>query len=307
MALDLLSRMYVRANREKYAIGQFNVSNLEFTQAAVQAAAECNAPIILAASSSAIKYAGIEQLVAIVKSLANSVSAPIALHLDHGADINQARECIEHGFTSVMIDASHAPLEENIRITKEVVALARRSGVTVEAELGRLGGIEDEVEVDAKDAHLTDVNEAERFVRETRCDALAVAVGTSHGAYKFKGKPVIAFDRIAEIKKRVGIPLVLHGASSVEPAAVEMINKYGGKIDDAHGLDDESYKRAISAGVCKVNIDTDLRLVWAATLRKLLAENPGEFDPRKLLGPAREAVRDEIKHKIKLLGSVAKA
>ncbi|MCC6575202.1 MAG: class II fructose-1,6-bisphosphate aldolase [Planctomycetes bacterium] len=305
--LEFLSKMYVPANRDKYAIGQFNISNLEFAQAAVAAATESKAPIILAASSSAIKYAGIEQLVAIVKSLADKATVPIALHLDHGADIKQAAECVKHGFTSVMIDASDKLLEENIRITREVVALAHTSGVTVEAELGRLGGIEDDLNVAIKDAHLTDPAEAERFVHETGCDALAVAVGTSHGAYKFKGKPIIAFDRIAEIKKRVGIPLVLHGASSVEPSAVATINRFGGKIDDAHGLEDDSYKRAVSLGVCKVNIDTDLRLVWTATLRKLLAENPAEFDPRKLLGPARDAVRDEIKHKIKLLGSAGKA
>lgn len=299
--------MYAPANREHYAIGQFNVSNLEFAQAAVQAAVEQKSPVILAASSSAIKYAGIRQLTAIVKSLADDAPVPVALHLDHGANIEQARECIAHGFTSVMIDASHAPLDENIRITREVVKLARASGVTVEAELGRLGGIEDDIDVDARDAHLTDPAEAERFVAETGCDALAVAVGTSHGAYKFKGKPVIAFELIGEIKRRVGIPLVLHGASSVDAAAVAAINAHGGRIENAHGLDDESYRRAVGLGVCKVNIDTDLRLVWTATLRGLLAQNPAEFDPRKLLGPARDAVRKTIVAKMTLLGSAGRA
>lgn len=307
MPLEFLSKMYERANRENYAIGQFNVSNLEFVQAAIGAAVELKAPIILASSSSAIKYAGIETLVAMIRSLADKAPVPIALHLDHGEDLAQAEVCIKHGYTSVMIDASHAPLDENIRITREVATLAHAAGVTVEAELGRLGGIEDNIDVAARDAFLTDPLEAQRFVRESACDALAIAVGTSHGAYKFKGKPVIDFTRISTIKKLLGIPLVLHGASSVDPQSVATINQFGGKIEDAHGLDEAAYREAIARGINKVNIDTDLRLKWTAVIRKQLAEKPAEFDPRKLLGPAREAVREVVKEKITLLGSAGKA
>ena len=307
MPLEFLSKMYERANRENYAIGQFNVSNLEFVQAAISAAVELKAPIILASSSSAIRYAGIETLVAMIRSLADKAPVPIALHLDHGEDLAQAQLCIKHGYTSVMIDASGKPLEENIRITREVATEAHAAGVTVEAELGRLGGIEDNVNVAAREAFLTDPLEAQRFVRESACDALAVAVGTSHGAYKFKGKPVLDFTRISAIKKLLGIPLVLHGASSVDPQSVEIINRYGGHLEDAHGMDEPAYREAISRGINKVNIDTDLRLKWTAVLRKQLAEKPAEFDPRKLLGPARDAVCEVIKEKIKLLGSAGKA
>ncbi|MBP9891450.1 MAG: class II fructose-1,6-bisphosphate aldolase [Planctomycetes bacterium] len=307
MPLEFLSRMYERANRENYAIGQFNVSNLEFVQAAIGAAVDLKAPIILASSSGAIKYAGIETLVAMVRSLADKAPVPIALHLDHGEDLAQAQLCIKHGYTSVMIDASGKPLEENIRITREVATFAHAAGVTVEAELGRLGGIEDNVNVSAREAFLTDPLEAQRFVRESACDALAIAVGTSHGAYKFKGKPVLDFTRISTIKKMLGIPLVLHGASSVDPQSVAMINQFGGHIEDAHGMDEPAYREAISRGINKVNIDTDLRLKWTAILRKQLAEKPAEFDPRKLLGPARDAVREVIKEKITLLGSAGKA
>ena len=307
MPLEFLSKMYERANRENYAIGQFNVSNLEFVQAAIGAAVELKAPIILASSSSAIKYAGIETLVAMIRSLADKAPVPIALHLDHGEDLAQAQLCIKHGYTSVMIDASGKPLDENIRITREVALAAHAAGVTVEAELGRLGGIEDNVDVSAREAFLTDPLQAQRFVRESACDALAIAVGTSHGAYKFKGKPVIDFTRISAIKKLLGIPLVLHGASSVDPQSVAMINQFGGHIEDAHGMDEPAYREAISRGINKVNIDTDLRLKWTAILRKQLAEKPAEFDPRKLLGPARDAVREVIKEKITLLGSAGKA
>lgn len=307
MPLEFLSRMYERANRENYAIGQFNVSNLEFVQAAIGAAVELKAPIILASSTSAIKYAGIETLVAMIRSLADKAPVPIALHLDHGEDLAQAQLCIKHGYTSVMIDASGKPLEENIRITREVAQAAHAAGVTVEAELGRLGGIEDNVNVSAREAFLTDPLEAQRFVRESACDALAIAVGTSHGAYKFKGESKIDFDRIAVIKKRLGIPLVLHGASSVDPESVAIINQFGGKIEDAKGLDKDSYAKAIKNGINKVNIDTDLRLKWTAVVRKTLQEKPNEFDPRNVLGPARDAVKAVVKEKMKLLGSAGKA
>ena len=307
MPLEILSKMYEPANREKYAIGAFNFSNLEFLQSAIEAANEVQSPIIISCSNGAIKYAGIHELHAMVSSIAARSRVPIALHLDHGANIDQVRMCIDNGFTSVMIDASHASLEENIRITKECVELAHETGVTVEAELGRLGGIEDDVSVDERDARLTDPDEAERFVAETGCDALAVAVGTSHGAYKFKGEPVIDFERIEVIKKRTGIPLVLHGASAVDPQSVAEINRYGGEIKGSHGLDDECYRKAVAMGINKVNIDTDLRLKWTATLRRIMAEDPSQFDPRKFLGPARDAVKELIKTKLHALGSAGKA
>jgi fructose-bisphosphate aldolase class II len=298
--------MYKAANEQRYAIGQFNVNNLEFIQAALEAAEEMKSPIILAASTSAIKYAGFDYLVNIVRTGAAKMKAPVALHLDHGATIEDALKCIEGGFTSVMIDASHHPLEENIRITKEVVKLAHPKHIAVEAELGRLGGIEDNVAVSEKEAVLTNPDDAVRFVQETGCDALAVAVGTSHGAYKFKGEAKLAFDRIDTIKKRVKIPLVLHGASGVGQDLLDKAQKYGAKLPGAKGVPDEAYKQAIALGINKINIDTDLRLAWVGAVREVLANKPEEFDPRKVLGPAREATKKVIIEKMKLFGSVDK-
>ncbi|MDC1142424.1 class II fructose-1,6-bisphosphate aldolase [Planctomycetota bacterium] len=307
MPLELLGKMYEKANAENYAIGQFNFSNLEFLQSAINAAEEQKSPVIVALSPGAIKYGGIKHLVALTRSMAEEASIPVALHLDHGMNMDQIKMCVDAGFTSVMIDGSHHELDENIRLTKEAVDYAHANGgVTVEAELGRLGGIEDDVDVDERDARLTDPAEAERFVKESECDSLAVAVGTSHGAYKFKGETKIDFDRIKTIKGILGIPLVLHGASSVDPASVAEINEFGGKIEGSKGLDNESYKQAIERGINKVNIDTDLRLRWTATMRKLMRTEEGQFDPRKFLGPARDAVKDLIKTKMELLGSVGK-
>jgi fructose-bisphosphate aldolase class II len=308
MPLEILGKMYEKANREYYAIGQFNFSNLEFLQSALDAAEEMKSPVIVALSTGAIKYGGIKNLVALTRTMADQISAPVALHLDHGASMDDVKMCVDAGFTSVMIDGSHHSLEENIALTRQAADYAHANGgITVEAELGRLGGIEDDVNVDERDARLTDPEEAVRFVRESGCDALAVAVGTSHGAYKFKGENRIDFERIKTIKDKLGIPLVLHGASSVDAESVATINKYGGKIEGAKGLDAESYKMAIERGINKVNIDTDLRLKWTAVVRKLLHEKPGEFDPRKLLGPARDAVKEIIKEKMRLLGSAGKA
>jgi fructose-bisphosphate aldolase class II len=298
--------MYKPANAQKYAIGQFNVNNLEFVQSALEAAQEMNSPIILAASTSALKYAGFEYLVNIVRTGSAKLTVPVALHLDHGASIEDARKCIDGGFTSVMIDASHEPFEENIRITKEVVKMAHPKNIAVEAELGRLGGIEDDVKVSEREAFLTDPKQAEQFVKETGCDALAVAVGTSHGAYKFKGEAKLAFDRIEDIKKRVGIPLVLHGASGVGQELLDKAQKYGAKLPGAKGVPDEAYKTAISLGINKINIDTDLRLAWVGAVREVLANKPEEFDPRKILGPAREAVKKVIVGKMQLFGSAGK-
>jgi len=307
MPLLSLIEMYKPANEKHYAIGQFNVNNLEFIQAALEAAEELKSPIILAASTGAIKYAGLEYLVNIVRTGAARMTAPVALHLDHGATIEDAAKCIEGGFTSVMIDASHFPLEENIRITKEVVRLAHPKNIAVEAELGRLGGIEDNISVSEKEAILTDPVQAEQFVRETGCDALAVAVGTSHGAYKFKAEVRLAFDRIDEIKKRVKIPLVLHGASGVGRELLEKAENFGAKLPGAKGVPDEAYTQAISLGINKINIDTDLRLAWVGAVREVLAVKPEEFDPRKILGPARDAVKKVVMAKMKLFGSAGKA
>lgn len=308
MPLEILGKMYQKANRERYAIGQFNFSNLEFLQSAVEAAEEMKSPVIVALSTGAIKYGGIKNLVALTRTMAEQVSVPVALHLDHGEKLDDIKRCVDAGFTSVMIDGSHHPLEENIALTRQAADYAHsHGGITVEAELGRLGGIEDDIKVDERDARLTDPAEAVRFVKESGCDALAVAVGTSHGAYKFKGENRIDFERIKSIKQLLGIPLVLHGASSVDAESVAQINQYGGKIEGAKGLDAESYTRAIQNGINKVNIDTDLRLKWTAVLRKLIAEKPGEFDPRKFLGPARDAVKEVIKQKMTLLGSAGKA
>ena len=306
MPLISLIEMYKPANKQRYAIGQFNVNNMEFVQAVMEAAQELKSPAILAASTSALKYGGFDYLIDLVKTGARLVTVPISLHLDHGEKIEDAEKCINAGFTSVMIDASHEDFEENIRITKEVVKMAHPKNIAVEAELGRLGGIEDNVKVDERDAFLTDPKQAKEFVDRTQCDALAVAVGTSHGAYKFKAEAKLAFDRIDEIKKRTGIPLVLHGASGVSPALVEKAQKYGAELPGAKGVPDEAYKEAIRLGINKINIDTDLRLGWLGTVREMLASNPKNIDPRKILGPARDTIKEIIKEKMVLFGSSGK-
>ncbi|RKX26386.1 MAG: class II fructose-1,6-bisphosphate aldolase [Candidatus Zixiibacteriota bacterium] len=305
MPLVSLNDVYADANRNYYAIGQFNVSNLEFTQAVLQAAEEMNSPVIIGASKDGVSYAGAHNLVAMVKAGAERISVPVALHLDHGPSMELVIECIEAGFTSVMIDGSHLPLEENIRVTREVVDYAHQHGVTVEAELGRLGGIEDDIKVDAKDACLTDPDEAQRFVEESGVDTLAVAVGTSHGAYKFKEEARLDFNRIATIKKRLGIPLVLHGASGVPRELTDKLTKYGGQIANAKGVPDEAYRKAVQNGINKINIDTDLRLAFTSTIRQTLTENPELFDPRKILATTREAVKAVVKNKMQVFGSAS--
>jgi fructose-bisphosphate aldolase class II len=307
MPLVPLDKIYANANKQFYAIGAFNVSNLEFVQAVIEAAVELKSPAIISASSSAIKYAGLRNLANLVRVAAEDVAVPIALHLDHGSDYQIAIDCIEAGFTSVMIDGSHHSLDENIRVTKEVADFAHKTGVTVEAELGRLGGIEDDVNVDEHDAFLTDPDEAVRFVKESGCDALAVAVGTSHGAYKFKTEAKLDFERIDTIKKRLGIPLVLHGASGVPKELTDKMVKFGGEIANAKGVPDEAYRTAITNGINKINIDTDLRLCFTGELRRLFAEEPKVFDPRKIVGAGRAAIKEVIKGKMELFGSVGKA
>jgi fructose-bisphosphate aldolase class II len=306
MPLASLIKMYEKAVKETYAIPQFNVNNLEFIQAALEVAEEMKAPVILAASTSAIKYAGIDYLMAIVRTGSARIAAPVAIHLDHGARIEDAKMCIDAGFNSVMIDASKEPLEENIRITREVVRMAAAGGVCVEAELGRLGGIEDDVQVSEHEAFLTDPGEAERFVRESGVHALAIAVGTSHGAYKFKHEPKLAMDRITEIKKRTRIALVLHGASGVTRELLDKAAKYGAQLPGAMGVPDAAYKDAVARGINKINIDTDLRLAFMGAVREVLATKPGEFDPRKILGPGKEAVKEQMRNKIRLFGCAGK-
>ncbi|MFH1687264.1 MAG: class II fructose-1,6-bisphosphate aldolase [bacterium] len=306
MPLVPFNEVYADAHRQYYAIGQFNVSNLEFTQAVIRTAAELGSPVILGVSKDGVKYAGAHNLVAMVKAEAALVNVPVALHLDHGPSFEMVKECIDAGFTSIMIDGSHHPLDGNIKVTREVVKYAHRHGVTVEAELGRLGGIEDEINVDAKDAFLTDPDEAERFVRESGCDVLAVAVGTSHGAYKFKDEAKLDFDRIKVIKKRLEIPLVLHGASGVPKELTDKLKQFGGRIADAKGVPDSAYRKAIECGINKINIDTDLRLAFTASVRQTLSETPELFDPRKILGPARDEIANVIRHKMQLFGSAGR-
>ena len=300
MALVTTKEMFKKSMDEGFAIGAFNVNNMEIIQAIVDAAAEAKSPVILQASSSAIKYAGIDYLMKMVEA-ATIVhpEIPIALHLDHGPDFETCKMCIDAGFTSVMIDGSKYDFEENIRVTKEVVDYAHSKGVVVEAELGKLAGIEDDVNVDSKDAMYTDPEQAEEFVKRTGCDSLAIAIGTSHGAYKFKGDAKLRFDILAEIKKRIPeTPIVLHGASSVLPHLVDMCNTHGGDIPGAKGVPNEMLVEASKSGVSKVNVDTDLRLALTAGIRKVFVEEPNAFDPRKYLTPARELIKETVKDKI---------
>ena len=300
MSLVTTKEMFEKSMKEGFAIGAFNVNNMEIIQAIVDAASEANSPVILQASASAIKYAGIDYLMKMVEA-ATIVhpNVPIAIHLDHGPDFDTCKKCIDAGFTSVMIDGSKYDFEENVRVTKEVVDYAHSKGVVVEAELGKLAGIEDEVNVDSKDAIYTDPEQAEEFVKRTGCDSLAIAIGTSHGAYKFKGEAKLRFDILKEIKKRVpNTPLVLHGASSVISKLVDMCNEYGGDIPGAKGVPDEILMEAGKFGVSKINVDTDLRLAMTGAIRKAFAEEPNVFDPRKYLTPARDLIKETVKHKI---------
>ena len=300
MALVTTKEMFEKSMKEGFAIGAFNVNNMEIIQGIVNAAAKNNSPVILQASSSAIKYAGINYLVNMVKTA--SLEYPnlqIALHLDHGADFETCKMCIDAGFTSVMIDGSKYDFEENIRVTKEVVDYAHAHGVVVEAELGKLAGIEDEVNVSESDSSYTDPIQAKEFVERTRCDSLAIAIGTSHGAYKFKGEAKLRFDILAKIKELIpNTPIVLHGASSVIPELVDMCNEFGGNIPGAKGVPDEMLVEASKSGVSKINVDTDLRLAFTASIRKVFNESPEAFDPRKYLVPARDLIEQTVSHKI---------
>ena len=286
----------------KYAVGAFNIHNLESLQAVITAAQEENSPVIVAVTPSAVKYAGLTYLAEIVKTSAQLSPVRMSLHLDHGKDIETITKCVDTEFTSVMIDGSHLDFEENIKITKKVIELAHPKGVAVEAELGRLAGVE-EISVEEKEAILTDPEAAKEFVERTNVDALAVAIGTSHGAYKFKGEPKLDFERLNEIREKVNVPLVLHGASGVPAWIIEKATRYGAQLAGAKGTPDESIKQAIGLGIAKINIDTDLRLAFTATIREVFATTPTQFDPRKILGPAREAMKEVVKSKMRLFGS----
>ena len=300
MALVTTKSMFEKALKNDYAVGAFNVNNMEIIQGIVEAAQEENAPLILQVSAGARKYAKPAYLLKLVEAAILDTGLDIALHLDHGEDFEICKKCVDDGFTSVMIDGSKYPLEENIRLTKEVVEYAHAHGAVVEAELGKLAGIEDNIKVDAKNATFTVPEEAAEFVAKTGVDSLAIAIGTSHGAFKFKGDPYLDFERLQEIHKLIpDTPLVLHGASTVLPEFVAKCNEFGGDIPGAQGVPEEMIRESTKYGICKVNIDTDLRLAMTAEIRKHMVENPADFDPRKYLAPARDAIRGMVQHKIK--------
>lgn len=273
-----------KANEEGYAVGAFNTNNLEITQAIVEAAEEMKSPAIIQVSEGGLKYAGIETISAIVRTLANRASVPIALHLDHGTDFNNVMKCLRNGWTSVMMDASKLPLDKNIEVTKNVVKIAHGMGVSVEAEIGKIGGTEDNITVDEREASMTDPDEAYKFATETGVDYLAISIGTAHGPYK--GEPKLDFDRLKKIKEMLKMPIVLHGAS---------------------GVPEDDIRKAVSLGVNKINIDTDIRQAFAARLRELLKEDQEVYDPRKILGPCKEAMKEVVKSKMKMFGSEGRA
>jgi len=312
MALVTTKKMFEMAYKNGYAIGAFNVNNMEITQGIVAAIAEEKAPLILQISRGARSYASMSYLKAIIDvAVKENPEIPICMHLDHGDTFETCKQCVDDGFTSVMIDGSHHSFEENIKLTKQVVEYAHAHGVVVEAELGQLGGIEEDVVGLSHDdvmKHLTDPDQAVEFVEKTGVDSLAVAIGTSHGAYKFKTAPKLAFDVVQKIQDKLpGYPLVMHGSSSVLPEFKELINKYGGKMPDAMGVPEDAITSAGKMAVCKVNIDTDLRMALTAKIREVFATKPSEFDPRHYLGPGREAIKQMVKHKLHVLGCAGKA
>ncbi len=311
MPLVTTTEMFKKAYAGGYAVGAFNVNNMEMIQAIVEAANECRSPVILQVSAGARKYANPVYLRHLVEAAVETTDIPIAMHLDHGADFEICKSSIDGGFTSVMIDASSKPWEENIAITKKVVEYAHDHGVVVEAELGKLAGIEDDVHVADHDAMFTSPDEVEEFTSRTGIDSLAIAIGTSHGAYKFKPgqDPKLRIDILEEIGRRLpGFPIVLHGASSVPQDQVAVVNRFGGSMPNAIGIPESELKKAAALAVCKINIDSDLRVAFTAAIRKHLAENPSHFDPRQYLGDARANMKEMVKHKIiDVLGSANKA
>ena len=311
MPLVTSTEMFKKAYEGGYAIGAFNVNNMEIVQGITEAAKEEQAPLILQVSKGARKYANHTYLVKLVEAAIQETDLPIALHLDHGDSFELCKSCIDGGFTSVMIDASSKSFAENIAVTKQVVEYAHDHGVVVEAELGTLAGIEDEVQVSAEDSSYTRPEDVQEFVEKTGCDSLAIAIGTSHGAYKFKPgtKPQLRFDILEEVEKRLpNFPIVLHGSSSVPQEFVELINKYGGNMPGAIGVPEDQLRKAATMAVCKINIDSDLRLALTASIRQFFAEHPEKFDPREYLGPGREAIKAMVKHKlVDVLGCNGKA
>ena len=293
-----------KAKRGGYAVGHFNVNNMEIVQGIVQAAENLKSPVILATSEGAIKYAGINFLYDLVKTASELSKIPIALHLDHGKDFEIIKQCVRLGFSSVMIDASHEDFETNIKLTKKVVELAHKKGISVEAELGTIGGTEDLVS--AKKIIYTNPDKAKEFVDRTGCDFLAIAIGTSHGAYKFKGDTKLRIDLLKEIKTKTKIPLVLHGASGVPKELVKMAEKYGAKLHGVKGVPNSQIKLAVKNGINKINTDTDLRIAFDAAVRKVIKTKPKDFDPRHILGPARELITKVAEERIKLFGSINK-
>jgi fructose-bisphosphate aldolase class II len=309
MPLVTSTEMFKKAYEGKYAIGAFNVNNMEIIQGITEAAKEENAPLILQVSAGARKYANHTYLMKLIEAALEETGLPICVHLDHGDSFELCKSVIDGGFTSVMIDGSHLTFKENMELTKKVVEYAHDKGVTVEGELGRLAGIEDAVNVSAEDAAFTRPEEVEEFVATTGCDSLAIAIGTSHGAYKFTKAPKLRFDILEEIEKKLpGFPIVLHGASSVIPEFVEKINKYGGEMPGAMGVPEEMLRKAATSSVCKINIDSDLRLAMTASIREHFANNPSHFDPRQYLSPARANIKELVKNKLKnVLGCSGKA
>lgn len=300
MPLVTSKEMFQKAYEGGYAVGAFNVNNMEIIQGIVEAAKIEQSPLILQVSAGARKYAKHIYLMKLVEAAVEDSGLPICLHLDHGEDFEICKACIDGGFSSVMIDGSKHSFEENIALTRKVVEYAHAHGVVVEAELGKLAGVEDAIKVDAKDATYTDPDQAVEFVERTGVDSLAIAIGTSHGAYKFKGKPELDFARLEKISQLLpNFPLVLHGASTVLPEFVAACNRAGGKIDGAQGVPEEMLLQAGKLGVCKINIDTDLRLAMTASVREHLMNNPGDFDPRQYLKPAREAIQNMVAHKMR--------
>jgi fructose-bisphosphate aldolase class II len=299
------TEMLRKAQAGKYAVGHFNTSNLEFTQSIISAAEALRAPVIIATSTKAIEYASIKDIALVVRGLAERASVPVALHLDHGPSLKWVALCLENGYTSIMLDASSKSYEENVALTRGAVELCSLRGVPVEAELGVLKGVEDDVS--AQEHIYTDPAVAARFVSETGCTSLAVAIGTSHGAYKFHGEAHLDLARLAAIREHVSVPLVLHGASAVPQALVAQANQFGGAIQDAQGVPDSAIRDAIANGICKVNTDTDVRLAFTAAARRFYAEHPSDFDPRAFLAVTRDAVKELVMDRIKLFGSDGKA
>lgn len=311
MPIVTTTEMFKKAYEGHYAIGAFNVNNMEIIQGITEAAAEVRSPLILQVSAGARKYAKHVYLMKLIEAALEDTGLPICVHLDHGDSFEICKSCIDGGFSSVMIDGSHLSFEENIALTKKVVDYAHDKGVVVEGEIGRLAGVEDDIKVKAEDSSYTHPDEVEEFVTRTGCDSLAIAIGTSHGAFKFKPgtKPQLRFDILSEVEKRLpGFPIVLHGASSVIPKYVEIINANGGQLNDAIGIPEDMLREAARMAVCKINIDSDLRLAMTAGIRETMAKYPDAFDPRKYMTPARDYIRELVKAKIvNVLGSDGKA